>query len=119
MEIFKQRQLLHPSLETEGNSIFKIMMLALDDDGDEGHELEELDLGCFISPGSLFQLEASHHFLLDLADMSSSHGTDLRPGRQRLEQLDIYCLLPFLSLVSLSLRTYIVPSSLPTRWPYF
>ena len=27
MEIFKQRQLLHPSLETEGNPILKIMIL--------------------------------------------------------------------------------------------
>lgn len=27
MEIFKQRQLLHPSLETEGNSMLKIMTL--------------------------------------------------------------------------------------------
>ena len=73
MEIFKQRQLLHPSLPTEALLLNDgIYYTPLEDDGDEGHELEELDLGCLISPGSLFQLEASHHCLPDLPDMSSS-----------------------------------------------
>ena len=30
------------------------------DDSDDEDELEELDLGCLMSPGSLFQLSASH-----------------------------------------------------------
>ena len=73
MEIFKQRQLLHPSLPTEALLLNDgIYNTALGDDGDEGHELEELDLGCLISPGSLFQLVASHHCLPDVNDMSSS-----------------------------------------------
>ena len=101
MEIFKQRQLLHPSPQAGGGLLLDNDdndVGALDnDDGDEGHELEELDLGCFISPGSLFQLAACHQCLLDLPDLSSSHRPDLKPGRQRLEQLCIYCLLPFLS----------------------
>lgn len=112
MEIFKQRQLLHPSPQAGGGGgalswqwLYWCWWAPDNDGGDEGHELEELDLGCFISPGSLFQLAASHQCLLDLPDMSSSHRPDLKPGRHRLEQLCIYCLLPFLSRRALSLQT--------------